>query len=105
MLGRWFSWVGVIGEIVQLDGGVGEMVLLVKGLDAHAWYLELDSWYPLKKPDAMVHIYNPNTPTVRWVQRQEKGSSHKQCSDKNKKDPTSKARWKETPESCPLISI
>lgn len=81
------------------------MILLVKGLDAHAWYLELDSWYPLKKPDAMVHIYNPNTPTVRWVQRQEKGSSHKQCSDKNKKDPTSKARWKETPESCPLISI
>lgn len=40
-------------------GVVGEMVPLVKALDAHVWYLELDSWYPLKKPDAMTHIYNP----------------------------------------------
>lgn len=58
-MGRWFGWVGILGRSFSWMGVVGEMVPLVKALDAHAWYLELDSWYPLKKPDAMTHIYNP----------------------------------------------
>lgn len=51
--------------MVQVGGRCQEDGALVKALADQVWELEFDS-FPLKKPDAVVHIYHPNTPTVRW---------------------------------------
>lgn len=65
-------------------------------LAAQTRWLEFDSWNPGKKPDAVVFLYNPDTPMVRQMQREWDGSSHKRWSGRNRRNPASKARCKES---------